>query len=306
MTQKTIVSPLTKGATDHIRSISVKALTDAYRSAHQIDITAYLPAISEIEVYRCRDTGLEFFDPGGLAGPPSFYETLYAGDDGDWAYQDEKWEFKVGARLIDGAASVLDVGCGGGAFLEQLDASKISRFGLETSALGREAAGGKGIEVYNQTIIEHAKDNNGRYDMVTAFQVLEHVDDPAAFLQACIAALKPDGTLLISVPNNDAFLQHCELLPLNLPPHHVTLWRRSTLEALVGIYPVDLVWLETEPLQPANISWYQATMEARYLPSGRFARWVYYRFGVALRRYLEENCATINGHTILAMYRKTS
>ena len=300
-------SPLTGRAARHERRIPVRALIDAYRNDYGIDVSAYLPEVDFLEAYRCEETDLVFFG-GDLSGPPAFYAELYSGDDESWAYQDEKWEFATARRLLTGADSVLDIGCGGGAFLGTLEGSVSSRSGLETSPFGREQARKRGLEVHDQTITDHAAEHSGRYEAVTAFQVLERVDDPRAFVGACVDALAPGGRLVLSVPNNDAFLRHCALLPLNLPPHHVTLWHRRTLEALPALFDLELDWVETEPLQADITGWFQAVVEERYLPASRAVRWLYYRLGgdAAVRRAIEENRENIAGHTILAAYRKRS
>lgn len=297
-----IVSPLTGKPAARIGAIAVATIRDAYLRQYKIDVAPFLPDIEELEIRRCPDSGLEFFAPGP-AGSPAFYEALYSADGADWAYQDEKWEFGVGAELLDGAQAVLDIGCGGGAFLQGLSAR--SRAGLETSRLGREAAQAKGLLVHDETVIQHAR-GEATYDAVTAFQVLEHVEVLGDFVAACVRLLRPGGRLILSVPNNDSFLKDCGVLPLNCPPHHVTLWNRRALEFLPSLFPIDIVRIEKEPLQPANLGWYQAAMEARYLSSSLLFRSFWRRFGgaAAFRRYLEAQRETIDGHTILAAYRK--
>jgi len=301
-----VISPLTHGPSDPDGTISVSQLVDVYRKEYGIDVARYLPNVELIERHRCRQTGLLFFSPRALAGSPEFYSELYSGDDESWAYQNEKWEFETARRLIGGANVVLDVGCGGGSFLDALEGQVDARFGLETSSFGRKQAQGLGLEVFDQTITDHAQEHHNQYDAVTAFQVLEHVDDPRAFVFSCVEVLKPGGMLVLSVPNQDAFLRHCHLLPLNLPPHHVTLWQRSSLVALAELFELELVWLETEPLQEGIVGWFQAVLEERYLGESRALRWLYYRLGGSeiVRRAVEENRDNIDGHTILAAYRK--
>lgn len=298
-------SSLTGGDAERIRSIDIAALREAYLREHKCDVSAWLPKTPSLTLCRCAQSGMEFFAETGIAGPPALYEALYAGDGADWGYRKEKWEFAVGARLIASAKVALDIGSGGGDFLAILKRSGVEGVGLETSAFGRKAAAEKGVRAIDETILAHASGSD-RYDAVSAFQVLEHVEEPRGFLDAACAALKPGGTLIISVPNNDSFLKSCPLLPLNLPPHHVTFWGRSALEFLPSILPLDLLRIEKEPLQADNLDWYQSAMEARYLPASRIARAIYRRSGArsAFRRYLEAERETIDGHTILAAYRK--
>ena len=85
----------------------------------------------------------------------------------------------------------------------------------------------RGITVVEELLSDHSK----TYDVVTAFQVLEHIADPLPFLKNCIDALNPGGLLVIAVPNNDAFIRFADL-PLNEPPHHVGLWSPRSLASL--------------------------------------------------------------------------
>jgi SAM-dependent methyltransferase len=150
---------------------------------------------------------------------------------------------------------------------------------------------------------DHAKDRPAAYDVITAFQVLEHIANPLPFLGDCITALKPGGLLIIAVPNNDAFIRFADL-PLNQPPHHVGLWSPKSLAALEQLLPIRLDAITEEPLR--ELDWYIAVMEDRYLPVGKLQRSLYHRLGghKIVRRFVEENRETISGHTVIAKYRK--
>jgi predicted SAM-dependent methyltransferase len=61
----------------------------------------------------------------------------------------------------------------------------------------------------------------GKFDAITAWDVLEHVPHPRAFLSACRSLLRPGGFLFLNVPDLDSW--EGELLgrrwPLLLPEH---------------------------------------------------------------------------------------
>lgn len=299
-------SPLTRGSAKKVGEIKRSTIVDAYRTERGVDVTPYLADREFIEIWRCEETGLEFYYPTGMSGPPKFYEELYSSGETHPDYHTKRWEFAVAAEYARGAEKVLDVGCDQGAFLSGVRGLAGAVAGLETSPLGVKICREKGIPVFPETIEKHAAKHEGVYDVVTTFQVIEHVDDPASFVKNLVAVLRPGGALIISAPNNESFLRHCALVTLNTPPHHVTLWNRRSLEALAFLYDLDILRVEKEPLQPMNLEWYQATMEAKYLPKSRLARSLYYRFGGAraFRRYLEDNLETIDGHTMMVVYRK--
>lgn len=303
-----VKSPLCEGEVAKVRSVATAALVDAYRKQFDIDVSGYLPKQDTIDLHRCEKTGLEFFEPlRELSGPPEFYAALYSSAGASWGYQESKWEFQTAAQILAGAHSVLDVGCGSGHFLESLKGRVEDLSGLETSEYGRKAALEKGLSVFNESIETHANAHAEKYDAVTAFQVLEHTSAPASFIEGCLKAIKSGGALVLSVPNNDAFLRHCDPLPLNMPPHHVTRWNRRSLESIAALYPVSLTRIEAEPLQANNVDWYASVMLDRYLPKTKIVRSVFYRLGgeKIVRRYVLENRETILGHTILASFIKT-
>ncbi|MFN9331618.1 MAG: methyltransferase domain-containing protein, partial [Planctomycetota bacterium] len=161
----------------------------------------------------------------------------------------------------------------------------------------------RGVEVVTETIEAHAAKRPGHYDVVTSFQVLEHVTAPAAFVRACIQALKPGGSLLLGVPNHDSFLGQAEDNWLDMPPHHMSLWSRACLEGLGPRFGVQHVATWLEPLQ--ELDWYQAVQERNHL-RGWLQRALYHRLGFDrfFRRYLAAAAPTIAGHTVLARFVK--
>jgi 2-polyprenyl-3-methyl-5-hydroxy-6-metoxy-1,4-benzoquinol methylase len=219
-------------------------------------------------------------------------------------YSEGKWEHKLALDWLGAADRVLDIGCGRGAFLAKAKETKDAKVtGLESNGIAAKFAETRGIEIVDELIEAHAAARPEYYDVVTAFQVLEHVPQPRSFLLACKAALKKGGLLVIGVPNDDSFIGLSKEFVLNGPPHHVTMWNRDSLAALAGELGLEFVRIEIEPLR--HTGWCQSEIEIRYIPKG-WRRSLWYRLGGAaiLRRYLEENTNSIAGHTIMAAYRK--
>jgi len=101
----------------------------------------------------------------------------------------------------------LDIGCGGGLFLATLKAEGAEVTGVELSDTRAYYSKTKhGFEVVKRTIEDdYWKAFHESFDVVTLWDVIEHVNYPLATLQAAAKMLKPGGILLIDTPCRDAF-----------------------------------------------------------------------------------------------------
>jgi len=97
--------------------------------------------------------------------------------------------------------SVLDIGCGTGRFLEFAQTHGWQIAGLELCAgVGRETASRLRAQVYLGSVfdVELPKE---KFDLVTMFDCIEHLEDPLRALTICHRTLKPGGVLAITTPN---------------------------------------------------------------------------------------------------------
>jgi 2-polyprenyl-3-methyl-5-hydroxy-6-metoxy-1,4-benzoquinol methylase len=100
-------------------------------------------------------------------------------------------------------AEVLDFGCGNGDFLARAQALGHRCVGVDFDPEAVNFVKGRGIEVYEPDALAEAG-FEGRFDIVTAAHVVEHVADPLALLGDFRRWLKPGGHLFIEVPNAEA------------------------------------------------------------------------------------------------------
>ena len=61
-----------------------------------------------------------------------------------------------------------------------------------------------GLQVHTGTL-EGVRFPSSYFDVVTMYQVLEHIANPRAVLKECHRILKPGGRLLVSVPNIECY-----------------------------------------------------------------------------------------------------
>jgi 2-polyprenyl-6-hydroxyphenyl methylase / 3-demethylubiquinone-9 3-methyltransferase len=111
-----------------------------------------------------------------------------------------------GFRPLEGKTA-LDVGCGAGLLAEPL-----ARLGAKVTAVdaapecievAKAHAAGQGLDIdYRSTGVEAVK---GKFDLVTAMEVIEHVADPQDFIDSLADRLAPGGLLTLSTPNKTAW-----------------------------------------------------------------------------------------------------
>jgi 2-polyprenyl-6-hydroxyphenyl methylase/3-demethylubiquinone-9 3-methyltransferase len=120
---------------------------------------------------------------------------------------DQHWQVdECGFKPLEGKTA-LDVGCGAGLLAEPL-----ARLGASVTAVdaapelievAKTHAAGQGLTIdYRATGVE---DLDGKFDLVTAMEVVEHVADPQDFIDALAARLAPGGLMILSTPNRTAW-----------------------------------------------------------------------------------------------------
>jgi 2-polyprenyl-3-methyl-5-hydroxy-6-metoxy-1,4-benzoquinol methylase len=100
---------------------------------------------------------------------------------------------------------MLDVGCGAGAFLDGMRERGWQVAGIEPA--GRAAGYATqelGLDVQNTTL-EAARLQPGSLDLVTMWNVLEHLSDPQQGLHRIGDALRPSGLLVFAIPNVNSY-----------------------------------------------------------------------------------------------------
>lgn len=104
-------------------------------------------------------------------------------------------------ELKPDAKTLLDYGCHTGGLLERL--SYISqRFGVELNAAAAKVAANQTGAILFPDIASLPR--NIRFDVITACDVVEHVDDPRALIRDLLALLAPDGQLIITTGDGAA------------------------------------------------------------------------------------------------------
>jgi SAM-dependent methyltransferase len=148
------------------------------------------------------------------------------------------------ARAAQAATgTVLDVGCGGGLFLSLMKRRGFNVLGLDFSAeAARVAREQNGVRVLVGDL-RSADLQPASCSLITMYHVVEHLLDPAAYLRAAAMLLKPDGRLIVQVPDRDCW--EASLLGANWTgfdvPRHIHVFRSSDLRRLLQCCGFEVV-----------------------------------------------------------------
>jgi len=197
---------------------------------------------------RCRHCGLIYLNPRPEPDEmaryyPSDYIAYYRAIEDEPSFSrrlDRRYGLHKRCREVIRRASepghLLDVGCATGVFLDGMCQRGWTVTGVEVNAKAAQYARERlGLEVFVGEL-EDAGYPDASFDVITLWDVLEHVPDPRRTLGEISRILRPSGLLVLSLPNPD-----CLEARLFGPywagwdvPRHLYIFSRSVLERLLA------------------------------------------------------------------------
>lgn len=146
--------------------------------------------------------------------------------------------YSQGLDLVDGylpVGDVLDVGCSSGLFLDVARGRGWGTYGTELNKAELKLAVDGGHQVYGGLIDELP--DGLRFDLITLWDVFEHLKDGAAFLGSARQRLNPNGLLLLQIPNGGAYAARLLQEKCNMFDgiEHVCLYSHQTIRLLARV-----------------------------------------------------------------------
>ncbi|MFA6436774.1 MAG: class I SAM-dependent methyltransferase [Candidatus Paceibacterota bacterium] len=142
--------------------------------------------------------------------------------------------------------NLLDVGCGEGAFLNGIRDSGISSWGVDFNSRAiKKAKKIFGLKnLYPLSIYDFAKTSKlPKFDIITFFEVLEHIGDPLKFIRTIKKLLINSGIIIFSVPDAKTYGYWEKII--NVPPHHLTRWTKDIIRQLLNQYGFEVLKIKS-------------------------------------------------------------
>ena len=192
---------------------------------------------------RCEVCNLVYADP--LEVPPRLYEQEYVNPSLIYkAYFEQlneikhdklhiTWSWRKFFNLQTNKGRLLDIGCSTGAFMIAAKYRGFEPEGLDISAeVARTAHEATGLPIHIG-MLQDLQFPSGSFDVVTSWEVLEHVPDPISFGKEILRILKPNGVWALSTPNwRSRWERVANDVAERRPPFHLVYWSPDPLRRL--------------------------------------------------------------------------
>jgi len=206
-------------------------------------------------LFECLGCGLQFFWPLRHPGA-SYYREIYVTlHDASRRGYPLGWNHRqfLGdpPHRPPAGQTLLDVGCGPGTFLAAAAGLGYQVLGIDWNPAALEQARAlyrlQPDQLFCGTLEAWTAACSDRpVDVVTAFEVLEHLEDPAAFLRTVHGVLAPRGFVALSVPNRERLILRRERS--DLPPHHLTRWNAAVLRRALDRAGFQVLQVAEQPV----------------------------------------------------------
>ena len=190
-------------------------------------------ANKKIQLWICSSCGLGYSDPQPLGLVEQRYLETY-----DLAKHSSSLEARKGVlieRRLDTlpkprpGQKLLDVGCGDGQFASAAMARGWTAEGVELNPPAAQKARERGVTVM-EGHLEGIEFGTDVFELVTAWDVIEHLPDPAQFVRKLVEAVAPGGTIIVTTLNRRSMASRTFRGRWSMViEDHFTYWDRSSL-----------------------------------------------------------------------------
>ena len=152
---------------------------------------------------------------------------------------------------------VLDIGCGVGEVIDVFNDNGWQCEAIELNPVASEWLRGKGIKVFNDTLDNYQ--TSEKFDLIMAWNVVEHVTNPKEFIRKSFDLLRPGGLFVTEVPHgNSMLIDYCRktgMDPLRIlqGEQHIMLYSINAYKELHQLPGFEEVHIQTNGLDIGTI-----------------------------------------------------
>jgi 2-polyprenyl-3-methyl-5-hydroxy-6-metoxy-1,4-benzoquinol methylase len=240
-----------------------------------------------------------------LADPPlreelaSYYESNYQITAQDYIATEKRRIFRFPeqikliatlAQMKPPPASVLDIGCDKGYFLDEMRRYGYAVMGVELSSAARLYCKNIGIEAKQST--DELKE---AYDIITMWHTLEHIGDPVGFLKQLCNHLAAAGLVAIRVPDYGCLWRKIfrEKWIWFQPQNHYFHYTENALRQLLQVAGLEVIQIQSQ--RPNN----GLTDKAYRLAARTFGK--YWNDGISLKKKMGKIYEDVTGIELYAL-----
>jgi 2-polyprenyl-3-methyl-5-hydroxy-6-metoxy-1,4-benzoquinol methylase len=160
---------------------------------------------------------------------------------------------------------ILDIGCSAGLFLEVTREHGWDSYGIEISKDTAELARKRGGIKIVMGSLDQTRFRPKFFDVITMWDVVEHVEDPTHMMTIVHSILKDDGIIALSTPNIDGLFPKISYIiskftkdwPHPEPPYHLFQFSKKTLQKLLHLARFEVLEVidERSPIAYTFGSW---------------------------------------------------